>query len=150
MRERISEAVKAAMRAKDQTRLTTLRGIMAKVKDIEVLQVRGPGQALASETEIVEAMSRMVKQRRESIEAFERGGRQDLADKEKAEIAVIQEFLPKGLSEAEIKDAITAAIATTGAAGPKDMGRVMAALKEQYAGQMDFGRASGIVKQLLK
>ena len=92
----------------------------------------------------------MVKQRRDSIEAFDKGGRKDLADKERAEIAVLEEFMPKGLSEAETRDAIAGVIAAVGAAGPKDMGKVMGALKAQFAGRMDFGRASGLVKELLK
>ena len=150
MRTRINEAVKSAMRAKDSTRLMTLRSITAKIKDIEVLQVRAAGQEQASEAEILVLLTQMVKQRRDSIAAFDKGGRQDLVDKERAEIAILEEFLPKGLSEAEVADAIAAAIKDTGAAGPKDMGRVMNALKEKYAHRMDFGRASGLVKQLLK
>jgi uncharacterized protein len=92
----------------------------------------------------------MVKQRRDSIEAFEKGARLDLADKERAEIAILEEFLPKGLSEDETNAAIAGVIKTVGAAGPKDMGKVMAALKAEYAGRMDFGKASGLVKDLLK
>jgi hypothetical protein len=92
----------------------------------------------------------MVKQRRESIATYEGAGRQDLADKEKAEIAVLDEYLPKQMDEAAAREAVSKLIAELGAAGPKDMGRVMGALKERYAGQMDFGRASGMVKELLK
>ena len=150
MRNKINDAVKTAMRAKDQPRLTTLRMLTSKIKDIEVLHVRAPGQEQASETEILDVLTKMVKQRRDSIEAFDKGARKDLADKERAEIAILEEFMPKGLSEAEIKDAIAGVITAVGAAGPKDMGRVMAALKSQYAGRMDFGRASGLVKGLLK
>ena len=150
MRNTINEAVKTAMRAKDQARLTTLRMLTSKIKDIEVLNVRAAGHEQASETEILEVLTKMVKQRRDSIEAFEKGARKDLADKERAEIAILEEFMPKGLSEAETKEAIAAAIKAVGAAGPKDMGRVMAALKSEFAGRMDFGRASGLVKGLLK
>ena len=150
MRNTINEAVKTAMRAKDQARLTTLRMLTSKIKDIEVLHVRAAGQEQASETEILEVLTKMVKQRRDSIEAFDKGARKDLADKERAEIAILEEFMTKGLSEAETKDAIAAAIKAVGAAGPKDMGKVMAALKSDYAGRMDFGRASGLVKGLLK
>jgi uncharacterized protein YqeY len=92
----------------------------------------------------------MVKQRRESIATYEKAGRQDLADQEKAEIAVIEEYLPKQMGEAETKAAVAALIKELGAAGPKDMGRVMGALKEKFSGTMDFGRASGVVKELLK
>ena len=150
MRNTINEAVKTAMRAKDQARLTTLRMLTSKIKDIEVLNVRAPGQEHASAEEITQVLTKMVKQRRDSIEAFEKGARMDLADKERAEITILEEFLPKGLSEAETKDAIAGVIKATGAAGPKDMGKVMAALKSEYAGRMDFGRASGLVKALLK
>ena len=150
MREKINDAVKAAMRAKEQPRLTTLRMLTSKIKDLEVLHVRPAGQQQASETEILDVLTKMVKQRRDSIEAFDKGARKDLADKERAEIAILEEFMPKGLSEAEIKDAIAGVITAVGAAGPKDMGRVMAALKADYAGRMDFGRASGLVKVLLK
>jgi uncharacterized protein len=150
MREKLNEAVKAAMRAKDATRLTTLRMVTSKIKDIEVLNVRPAGQELASEAEILDVLAKMVKQRRDSIEAFEKMARTDLADKEKAEIVILEEFMPKGLSEAEMRDAITGVIKSSGAAGPKDMGKVMGALKAQFAGRMDFGKASGMVKELLK
>jgi hypothetical protein len=150
MREKINEAVKAAMRAKDQPRLTTLRMLTARIKEIEVVNVRPPGQEQASEAEILDAIAKMIKQRRDSIAAFVKGNRQDLADKEQAEIAVLEEFMPKGLSEAETKEAIAAAIKATGASSAKDMGRVMGALKQQYAGRLDLGKASGLVKEMLK
>ena len=150
MREKLNEAVKAAMRAKDQTRLTTLRMITSKIKDIEVLNVRPAGQEQASEAEILDVLAKMVKQRRDSIEAFDKMARTDLADKERAEIGILEEFMPKGLSEAEMKDAVAGVIKAVDAAGPKDMGKVMGALKAQFAGRMDFGKASGMVKELLK
>lgn len=150
MREKLNDAVKAAMRAKDQVRLTTLRMITSKIKDIEVLNVRPAGQEQASVAEILDVLAKMVKQRRDSIEAFEKMARTDLADKEKAEIAILEEFMPKGLSEAEMREAIAGVIKSSGAAGPKDMGKVMGALKTQFAGRMDFGKASGMVKELLK
>ena len=148
MRAKINEAVKAAMKAGAKDRLGTLRMVTARIKDLDVIIPRPPGEA-ASQAEITEALGKMVKQRRDSIAAFEKGGRLDLADKEKAEIAVIEEFLPKGLSEEETKAAIAAAIEKTGAAGAKDMGKVMGALKAEYAGRMDFGKASKIVKDAL-
>jgi uncharacterized protein YqeY len=92
----------------------------------------------------------MVKQRRESIATYEKAGRNDLADQEKAEIAVLEDYLPKQMDEAAVKAAVAALVAELGAAGPKDMGRVMGAMKERYAGQMDFGKASGVLKDLLK
>lgn len=150
MREKLNDAVKAAMRAKDQVRLTTLRMITSKIKDIEVLNVRPAGQEQASVAEILDVLAKMVKQRRDSIEAFEKMARTDLADKEKAEIAILEEFMPKGLSADEMCEAIAGIIKSTGAAGPKDMGKVMGALKTQFAGRMDFGKASGMVKELLK
>ena len=150
MREKLNDAVKAAMRAKDQVRLTTLRMITSKIKDIEVLNVRPAGQEQASVAEILDVLAKMVKQRRDSIEAFEKMARTDLADKEKAEIAILEEFMPKGLSADEMREAIAGIIKSTGAAGPKDMGKVMGALKTQFAGRMDFGKASGMVKDLLK
>ena len=150
MREKINEAVKTAMRAKDSLRLTTLRMVTSKIKDIEVLNVRPAGQEQASEAEILDVLAKMVKQRRDSIEAFEKMARIDLADKEKAEIAILEEFMPKGLSADEMREAIVGVIKSSGAAGPKDMGKVMGALKTQFAGRMDFGKASGMVKDLLK
>jgi uncharacterized protein len=95
-------------------------------------------------------LQKMVKQRRESIATYEGAGRTDLADKEKAEIAVLEDYLPKQMDEAGVKAAVAALIVELGAAGPKDMGRVMGVLKERFAGQMDFGKASGVVKELLK
>ena len=92
----------------------------------------------------------MVKQRRESIATYEKAGRNDLADQEKAEIAVLEDYLPKQMDEAGVKAVVAALVAELGAAGPKDMGRVMGAMKERYAGQMDFGKASGVLKELLK
>ena len=150
MRDKLNDAVKTAMRAKDSARLTTLRMVTAKIKDIEVLNVRPAGQERASEAEILDVLAKMVKQRRDSIEAFEKAGRQDLADKEKAEIGILEEFMPKGLSADEMRAAIADVIKSVGAAGPKDMGKVMGALKSQFAGRMDFGKASGMVKELLK
>jgi hypothetical protein len=148
MRARINEAVKAAMKSGAKDRLGTLRMVTAKIKDLDVIIPRPPGQQ-ASDAEITDALTKMVKQRRDSIAAFEKGGRPDLAEKEKAEIAVIEEFLPKGLSEEEAKAAIADVIKKVGAAGPKDMGRVMGALKTEYAGRMDMAKASKLVKDAL-
>jgi uncharacterized protein YqeY len=149
MRQRINDAVKAAMKSGEKARLSTLRLITAAIKDRE-LGIGGAAPTEVGDAEVVVILQKMVKQRRESIATYEKAGRQDLADHEKAEIAVIEEYLPKQMGEAETKAAVGALIKELGAAGPKDMGRVMGALKERFAGQMDFGRASGVVKELLK
>jgi uncharacterized protein YqeY len=148
MRQRITEDVKAAMKAGDKARLTTLRLITAAIKDRE-LGVGGPAVEVGN-AEVVAILQKMVKQRRESIATYEKAGRTDLADQEKAEIAILDGYLPKQMDEAGVKAAVAALIAELGAAGPKDMGRVMGELKTRFAGQMDFGRASGVVKELLK
>lgn len=148
MRERINQAVKDAMRSGDKARLSTLRLVTAAIKDRELGIGGAPTEV--GEAEVVTILQKMVKQRRESIATYEKAGRQDLADKEKAEIAVIEEYLPKQMDEAAAKAAIATLIQELGAAGAKDMGKVMGALKQRYAGQMDFGKASGVVKELLK
>ena len=149
MRQRINDAVKVAMKSGDKTRLSTLRLITAAIKDRE-LGIGGAAPTEVGDQEVVAILQKMVKQRRESIATYEKAGRQDLADQEKAEIVVIEEYLPKLMGEAETKAAVAALIKELGAAGPKDMGRVMGALKARYSGQMDFGKASAIVKELLK
>lgn len=149
MRARINEDVKAAMKAGDKARLTTLRLITAAIKDRE-LGVGGQPPTEVGDAEVVVILTKMVKQRRESIATYEKAGRTDLADQEKAEIAILEHYLPKQMDEAGMKAAVAAVVTELGAAGPKDMGRVMGALKERYAGQMDFGKASGVLKELLK
>ncbi len=149
MRQRINDAVKTAMKSGEKARLSTLRLITAAIKDRE-LGIGGAAPTEVGDAEVVVILQKMVKQRRESIATYEKAGRQDLADQEKAEIAVIEEYLPKQMGEAETKAAVAALIKELGAAGPKDMGRVMGALKERFAGTMDFGKASGVVKELLK
>jgi uncharacterized protein YqeY len=148
MRTRINQDIKDAMKAGDKARLATLRLINAAIKDRE-LGVGGPPTEVG-EAEIVAILQKMVKQRRESIATYEKAGRTDLADQEKSEIAILDAYLPQQMDEPAVKAAVTALIAELGAAGPKDMGRVMGALKDRYAGQMDFGKASGAVKELLK
>jgi uncharacterized protein YqeY len=152
MREEINQAMKAAMKAGDKPRLGALRLMLAAIKDRE-LGIGTGGQVPTgplSEADIVQVLQRMVKQRRDSIATYKQGNRQDLADQEAAEIAVIEEFLPKAMSEADARAAIAALVKELGATAPKDMGRVMGALKQRYAGQMDFGKASAQVKDLLK
>ena len=148
MRERLIEEVKTAMRAGDKSRLSTLRLIQAAIKDRDIAN-RGAGKEAATDDEIAQLLAKMVKQREDSAKAFDDGARPELAAKEREEIVVIRDFMPKQMDAAETDASIRAAIAETGAAGVKDMGKVMAALREKYAGQMDFGRASGVVKGLL-
>jgi uncharacterized protein YqeY len=149
MRARITQDVKDAMKAGDKARLSTLRLITAAIKDREI-GVGGQAPIEVGDTEVVAILQKMVKQRRESVDTYEKAGRTDLADQEKAEITVIEHYLPKQMDEAGVKAAVAALVAELGAAGPKDMGRVMGALKERFAGQMDFGKASGVLKELLK
>ena len=137
------------MKARDADRLGTLRLINAAIKDKEI-DLRGSGEgAGVGEAEVLAILARMVKQRQESARAYEEGGRLELAEKELAEIGVIEEFLPRQLSPEEVEAAIAAAIAETGATGIRDMGKVMAALKARHAGQMDFGAAGALIKARL-
>jgi uncharacterized protein YqeY len=149
LRQRLSEALKDAMRAKDAPTLSAVRLILARLKerDIEV-RPKGNSEGIA-EPEIQQMLQGMVKQRRESIELYEKGKRPDLAEKERGEIAIIERFLPQQMSEADMEAAIRATIAAIGASGIKDMGRTMAALREHYAGQLDAAKASQAVKRLL-
>jgi uncharacterized protein len=151
MRERLTQAMKDAMRAKDQTRLTTIRLILSAIKDhdLGIKPVGGKAGEPAGDAEITQILARMIKQRRDSIEAYEKAGRTELAQKEKDEITLIEEFLPKQLGEAETRAAVAAAIKEAGAASVKDMGKAMAILKQRYAGQLDFGKASALVKEML-
>ncbi|MEO0729638.1 MAG: GatB/YqeY domain-containing protein [Pseudomonadota bacterium] len=154
MRDKLLAETKAAMKAGEKERLGTLRMISAafKNRDIEA-RVTGPGassgDAKADDAELLQTLQKMVKQRRESIATYEQAGRDELAAKEAAEISVIQEFLPKAMDDAEMDAAVAATISDVGADSVKDMGKVMGALKERYAGQMDFGKASGLVKARL-
>lgn len=149
LRERFTEAMKEAMRAKEQATLSTVRLIMAALKDRDI-DARGKGNADGiAEADILSMLQAMVKQRRDSIELYRQGGREELVAKEEAEIAVIERFLPQQLGEEAVKAAIAAAVAATGAAGIKDMGKVMAALKADYAGQVDFSRVGPLVKAAL-
>jgi uncharacterized protein YqeY len=148
MREAISEGYKAAMKARDQRRTATLRAINAAIKDRDIAN-RGDGKAPLTSEEILVLLQKMVKQREESLAIYTNAGRNDLATVEKEEIDILSEFLPKALTDAEVEDAIKAAIAKTGAAGGKDMGKVIASLKADYPGRIDFGKASGKVKAAL-
>ena len=145
LRTRFSEALKDALKSKQDRVVHTVRLIMAALKDKDIA-ARPKGITAIPDEEILQMMTGMVKQRRESIEMYEKGGRPELAKGEQEEIDIIQSFMPKQMDEAEQTAAIKAAIADTGAASVKDMGKVMAVLKEKYAGQMDFSKASALVK----
>ena len=141
---RITEDMKAAMRAKDAARLSTIRLLLAALKQKEVDERVELGDA-----DLLSIVEKLVKQRRESIAQFESAGRNDLADKEKAEITVLAGYLPQQMSEAEVAEAVAAAIRESGAASPKDMGKVMGLLKSRLAGRTDMGKLSGLVKAKL-
>ncbi len=149
LRERLQTALKDAMRAKEAERLSTLRLINAAIKDREIASRGEGGEAEVGESDIMAIMGKMVKQRHESARAYEEGGRVELAEKELNEIKVIEEFLPRQLAADEVKAAIAAAIAESGATSIRDMGRVMAVLKGKYTGQMDFGAVGPAVKEML-
>ena len=149
LRDRLQTALKEAMKAKEADRLSTLRLINAAIKDREIA-LRGDQDAgEVGEPEILQIMGKMVKQRQESARAYEEGGRLELAEKELAEIGVIQEFLPRQMDQAEIAAAVDAAVAETGATSIRDVGKVMAALKARHTGQMDFGAVGPMVKDRL-
>ncbi len=149
LREGFTERLKAAMRAKDTRTLSTVRLVLAGLKERDVA-ARGAGNpAGIADPEILRMLQGMVKQRRESIALYRQGNRPELAQQEEEEIAIIESFLPRQMSDEEIAAAAKAAIADTGAAGPKDMGRVMATLRERHAGVIDLARAGAAVKQLL-
>lgn len=149
MREMLAQALKTAMKAGDKRRTSTLRLIQAAIHDRDIVQ-RGAGKEPVSDEEILQILTKMVKQRQESAKAFEDGNRLELAAQEREESVIISEFLPKQMGEDEVREAARKAIAEVGAEGLRDMGRAMNALKERYPGQMDFGKASGIVKELLQ
>jgi uncharacterized protein YqeY len=149
LRARFNDALKTAMKEKNARTLSTVRLVLAKLKERDI-EERGKGNAEGiSDAEIQQMLQGMMKQRRESIELYEKGGRQELAQQEREEIAVIEGFLPKQMDEAELEAAVKAAIAETGAGTAKDMGRVMAVLRERHAGQMDMSKASAAAKKLL-
>ncbi len=148
LRENLQNTLKEAMKAKDMNTVSAVRLIIAGMKEKDVT-ARGAGKECASDADLLAMMQTMIKQRNESIKIYNEGGRPELAAKEQAEIAVIERFMPKQLSEEETKAAINGIIAKIGAQGMKDMGKVMAELKSAYAGQVDMGKASGLIKSLL-
>ena len=149
LRERFTDALKQAMKEKDALVVSTVRLVIAKLKEQDI-EARGKGKTDGiGDAEIQQMLQSMIKQRRESIGLYEQGGRPELAEKERGEIAIIERFLPKQLSDAELESAVKDMIAAVGAASIKDMGRTMATLRERYAGQIDNAKASQVVKRLL-
>jgi uncharacterized protein YqeY len=149
LRERFTEQMKEAMRAKNQKRLGTIRLILAALKERDIANRSETNREGISDDEILSLLAKMVKQREESAAAYDGGGRPELAKAERDEIDVIREFMPKQMSPDETKAAIQKVITETGAASIKDMGKVMGALKERFAGQMDFAKAGAAVKEAL-
>ena len=148
LRDDINNAVKDAMKARDERKLSTLRMVNSTIKNADI-EARGQGKPPLSDEALLSVLQKMIKQRQEAVELYDKGGRADLAAQEREEIAVISAYLPKQMSEDDVKKAISAIIVETDAAGMKDMGKVISALKAKYAGQMDFAKASGLVKAAL-
>ena len=149
LKTRLMDDVKAAMKGGDKERLQTLRLITSAIKQVEI-DTRSAGERLElDDAQVLSVLEKMLKQRRDSIQQFEAAARQDLADKEKSEVVVIEAYMPQRLSEAEVDDLVRATIAETGASGPKDMGKVMAAMKAKAAGRADMTVVSARVKALL-
>jgi uncharacterized protein YqeY len=149
LRDQIKSELVVAMKAKDEAKVSTLRMIGATLKDKDIAARPSGKTDGISDDEILSMFQTMIKQRKESIELYEKGGRSDLVQKEKAEIEIISSFLPEQMDDNAVKAAIESCIKETGASSIKDMGKVMGALKAKYAGQMDFGKASGLIKSLL-
>ena len=149
MHERFNEALKVALKSQDKIRISTLRLINAAIKDRDIADRTDNGGAGVSEDVVLEILAKMIKQRQESLSAYETAGRLDLADQERSEIVIIQEFMPRQLEDDEIIAAVDAALAEVGAETLKDMGKVMGLLKQKYTGQMDFGKAGARVKEKL-
>jgi uncharacterized protein len=149
IRDKISQVLKDAMRAKDEVKTTTLRMVNAAIKQKDIDVARARGDQHISQDEVLNLLQNLIKSRRESIELYKQGGRQDLVDKEETEIGVIEQFLPKQMNEEETRAAIRDLVAALGAISVKDMGKVMAAIKSKYAGQLDIAKASAAVKDVL-
>ena len=148
LRDKFSEALKDAMRARDQRRVGTLRLVLAALKDKDI-EARGLGREASSDDEIMGLLQKMIKQRNDSIEAYDKAGRADLVAQESEEKAIIEAYLPQQMSADDVRAAVKAAVAATGAASVKDMGKVMAELKAKFAGKMDFSKANVVVKEML-
>jgi uncharacterized protein YqeY len=147
LRDDINKALTGAMKAKNERAVSTLRMVNSTLKNADI-EARASGKQLG-DAQVLAVLQKMVKQRQESVEMYKKGGRDDLVKQEEEEIAIIQGYLPKQMSEAEMAAAIDAAIKETGASTMKDMGKVIRILRGQYTGQMDFGKASGLVKARL-
>jgi hypothetical protein len=148
LRDDINKALTEAMKAKNERTVSTLRMVNSALKNADI-EARGAGKPPLGDAEVLSLLQKMIKQRQESVEMYKKGNRADLVKQEEEEIAIIQGYLPRQMSEAEMAAAIDAAISETGAAGMKDMGKVIGVLRGKYAGQMDFGKASGVVKAKL-
>ena len=148
LRDNINNALKDAMKARDERRTSTLRLMNAAIKNADI-EARGQGKEPLNEAELMSLFQKMIKQRQESAELYEKGGRAELAGQERDEIEIISSYLPKQMSDVEAGAAISAIVQEINAQTMKDMGRVMAALRERFAGQMDFGKASAKIKELL-
>ncbi len=148
LRDDINNALKDAMKAKDERKVSTLRMINSSLKNADI-EARGGGKPALGDPETLALLQKMIKQRQESVELYQKGGRDDLVKQEQEEITIISAYLPAQMSEEEMKSAISAAITETGAAGIKDMGKVIGILRGKYAGQMDFAKASALVKGML-
>jgi uncharacterized protein len=148
LRDDINNALKDAMKAGDKRRVSTLRLVNAAIKNADI-EARGAGKAPLGDAEVLALLQKMIKQRQESVALYEKGGRADLVRQEQEEIAIISGYLPKQMSEPEMKAAIEAAVKETGAAGMKDMGKVIGVLRGKYVGQMEMAKASGMVKAKL-
>lgn len=149
IRETLTNAMKDAMKAKDSARLSTVRLIQTAIKDRDIAH-RGAGKDPVSDDEILQILTKMIKQREESAKIYEEGGRAELAERERAEIEIIRDFMPQQLGDEEVRALIAGVIAETGAQGLRDMGKVVGVLKERHPGQIDFARASAVVKELLQ
>lgn len=148
LRDQINDALKEAMKAKNERAVSTLRMVNSTLKNADI-EARGAGKPALGEAEVLAILQKMIKQRQESVELYKKGGRDDLVAQEEAEIAIISGYLPRQMSDAEMKSAIDAAVAETEASGMKDMGKVIGALRGKYAGQMDMAKASALVKAKL-
>ena len=148
LRDEINTALKDAMKARDEPRVSTLRLVNAALKNADI-EAQGKGKHALSDEELLGLLQKLIKQRQEAVELYDKAGRTELADRERGEIEIITAYLPKQMSEAEAQAAVAQVIKATGATSIKDMGKVMAALKQGYAGRLDFGKANGLVKARL-
>lgn len=149
MRATLNEALKQSLKAREARRVSTLRLILAAIKDRDIAARAEDRCAGITDEEILQVLAKMVRQRHESADIFEKGGRPEMAAQEREEIEIIESFMPRQMSPEEIQGAVAALVSELGARGLKDMGRCMGVLKERYAGQMDFGKASGVVREIL-